>query len=119
MEFKLTASQPDLWQAPDVVRIRCHSLSRNAPSEVARAQVACTAGLDADLLPAQAGAGLDHQDPGRPRSVRDSRRCAARLRPGDARRRVHWHWIARGQDRQPGAGPSWRIAASRRAPTTG
>jgi penicillin amidase len=50
IEFKLTASQPDLWQPQDVVRIRSHALSRNAPSEVARAQVACAAGLDADLL---------------------------------------------------------------------
>ena len=50
VEFKLTSSQPDLWQPQDVVRIRSHGLSRNAPSEVARAQVACAAGLDADLL---------------------------------------------------------------------
>ena len=50
VEFKLTASQPDLWRPEDVVRIRSHALSRNASSEVARAQVACAAGLDADLL---------------------------------------------------------------------
>src|SRR5580693_3889158 len=43
VEFKLTASQPDLWRPRDVVRIRSHALSRNAPSEVARAQVACAA----------------------------------------------------------------------------
>jgi penicillin amidase len=50
VEFKLTASQPDLWQPQDVVRVRSHALSRNVSSEVARARVACAAGLGADLL---------------------------------------------------------------------
>jgi penicillin amidase len=50
VEFKLTASQPDLWAPEDVVRIRSHALTRNATSEVERAKVACTAGLAADTL---------------------------------------------------------------------
>jgi penicillin amidase len=50
VEFSLTESQPDFWRAEDVVRIRSHALSRNADSEVARARVACAAGLGADRL---------------------------------------------------------------------
>ncbi|MDR3511178.1 MAG: penicillin acylase family protein [Caulobacteraceae bacterium] len=50
VEFKLTGSAPDLWTAEDVVRIRSHGLTRNLASEVARAQVACAAGLSADRL---------------------------------------------------------------------
>ncbi len=49
-EFKLTASLPDDWQADDVVRIRSHALVSNVTSEVARARVACAAGLAADRL---------------------------------------------------------------------
>jgi penicillin amidase len=50
IEFKLTGSEPDLWKPEDVVRIRSHALTRNLDSEVARAQVACAAGLGADAL---------------------------------------------------------------------
>jgi penicillin amidase len=50
VEFGLTHSQPDFWDASDVVRIRSHALTRNADSEVARARVACAAGLPADAL---------------------------------------------------------------------
>jgi len=50
IEFKLTGSAPDLWSPEDVVRIRSHALTRNLDSEVARAEVACAAGLDADAL---------------------------------------------------------------------
>ena len=50
VEFKLTGSQPDFWSAADVVRVRSHALSRNVDSEVARARVACAAGLGADRL---------------------------------------------------------------------
>jgi penicillin amidase len=50
VEFRLTASAPDLWSADDVVRIRSHGLTRNLASEVARAQIACAAGLPADRL---------------------------------------------------------------------
>src|SRR3954466_1009075 len=49
-EFKVAGSQPDLWRREDVVRIRSHGLTRNASSEVRRAQVACAAGLEADKL---------------------------------------------------------------------
>ena len=50
VEFKLTGSQPELWAANDIERMRSHGLTRNAASEVARARVACAAGLDADRL---------------------------------------------------------------------
>ena len=50
VEFSLTGSQPELWNAEDVVRIRSHALVSNLTSEVARAQVTCAAGLGADAL---------------------------------------------------------------------
>ncbi len=50
VEFTLTASAPEPWDAADVVRIRSHALVGNVLSEVARAQVACAAGLPADAL---------------------------------------------------------------------
>jgi penicillin amidase len=49
-EFKLTDSQPDIWQPEDVLRIRSHALVSNITQEVARARVVCAAGLDADRL---------------------------------------------------------------------
>jgi penicillin amidase len=49
-EFKLTASKPDLWRPEDIVRVRSHALVSNVKSEVARARVACVAGLEADRL---------------------------------------------------------------------
>lgn len=49
-EFKLTGTMPDDWQADDVVRIRSHALVSNVTSEVARARVACAAGIAADRL---------------------------------------------------------------------
>ena len=50
VEFGLTGSAPDPWKAEDVVRIRSHALVSNITSEVARARVACAAGLEADML---------------------------------------------------------------------
>ena len=50
VEFKLTGSLPELWSVDDVVRVRSNGLTRNVDSEVARARVACAAGLGADLL---------------------------------------------------------------------
>ncbi len=50
LEFSLTGSAPDLWRAEDVVRVRSHALVGNVTSEVARARVACAAGLAADAL---------------------------------------------------------------------
>ena len=50
VEFKLTDSRPDPWQAEDILRIRSHALVSNVTSEVARAQVACAGGLNADEL---------------------------------------------------------------------
>jgi penicillin amidase len=50
VEFKLTGSMPEDWAPDDVVRIRSHALVANVTSEVARARVACAAGLAADAL---------------------------------------------------------------------
>jgi penicillin G amidase len=50
IEFTLTGSEPDMWRAEDVLRIRSHALVSNVASEVARARVACTGGLKADEL---------------------------------------------------------------------
>ncbi|MEP6701801.1 MAG: penicillin acylase family protein [Betaproteobacteria bacterium] len=49
VEFAKLGYRPSLWKAEDVVRIRAHGLWRNVNSEVRRAQVACVAGLKADL----------------------------------------------------------------------
>ena len=50
LEFKLAGNGPGLWAAQDVVRIRSHGLTRNAGLEVARARIACAAGLPATRL---------------------------------------------------------------------
>ena len=50
LEFDLTGSAPEEWRAEDIVRIRSHALVSNVTSEVARAQVACAAGVEADEL---------------------------------------------------------------------
>jgi penicillin amidase len=50
IEFTLTSSMPEAWHAEDVLRIRSHTLVSNVTSEVARARVACAAGVDADRL---------------------------------------------------------------------
>lgn len=50
VEFKLTDSQPETWAPEDVLRIRSHALVSNVTSEVARARVACAAGVEADEL---------------------------------------------------------------------
>lgn len=52
VEFALTGSQPELWTAEDVVRIRSHGLTRNLASEVARARIACAGGPGAGSLAA-------------------------------------------------------------------
>lgn len=49
-EFGLLGYRPAHWAPEDVVRIRSHGLTRNLTSEVKRAQVACAAGVDADLV---------------------------------------------------------------------
>jgi penicillin amidase len=49
-EFRLMGTRPARWQAEDVLRVRSHSLMRNALSEVIRANVAAAAGNGADLL---------------------------------------------------------------------
>jgi penicillin amidase len=49
-EFGILGTKPEAWSPEDVVRIRSHALTRNALSEVLRAQVAPHAGDDADLL---------------------------------------------------------------------
>ncbi len=49
-EFGILGTRPERWVPEDVVRIRSHALTRNALSEVLRAQVAPRAGDDNDLL---------------------------------------------------------------------
>ena len=49
-EFSRESYAPARWSAADVVRIRSHGLSRNLDSEVARARVACVAGLASDRV---------------------------------------------------------------------
>jgi penicillin amidase len=50
VEFHLTDSKPEMWSVDDVLRIRSHALVANVSSEVARARVACAAGLEADKI---------------------------------------------------------------------
>ena len=50
VEFAITRSGPEAWAPEDVIRIRSHALVSNVTSEVARAQVACAAGIEADRL---------------------------------------------------------------------
>lgn len=49
-EFDLTGSKPEKWKPEDVVRIRSHALTRNAPSEILRCIVLAGATTEADLL---------------------------------------------------------------------
>lgn len=49
-EFELLGSRPARWRAEDVVRIRSHCLTRNALSEVLRANVMARAGSEADAM---------------------------------------------------------------------
>lgn len=49
-EFALLGYRPARWSPEDVVRIRTHALTQNLTSEVARAKVACAAGIDADRV---------------------------------------------------------------------
>ncbi|WP_273793184.1 penicillin acylase family protein [Brucella anthropi] len=43
-EFGLLGHRPDRWKAEDVVRVRTHSLTRNASSELVRSKVMAAAG---------------------------------------------------------------------------
>lgn len=49
-EFAVLGTRPAHWAAEDVVRIRTHCLTRNAGSELARAQVLALADPEVDLL---------------------------------------------------------------------
>jgi penicillin amidase len=49
-EFRLFGTRPARWAAEDVVRVRTHALTRNAVSEVQRANVLKRADLRTDLL---------------------------------------------------------------------
>lgn len=49
-EFRAMGTRPARWQAEDVVRIRTHGLTRNALSELERAQVLAHADAATDLL---------------------------------------------------------------------
>jgi penicillin amidase len=50
VEFDLTGTRPEHWRAEDVVRIRSHALTRNALSEVLRANVVSKTSHANDLL---------------------------------------------------------------------
>lgn len=50
LEFGATGTRPERWYAEDVVRVRSHALTRNALSEVLRANVLSKTGVDNDLL---------------------------------------------------------------------
>jgi penicillin amidase len=50
MEFGLTASKPERWQAEDVVRIRSNALVSNLAGEVLRARSVCLGGLPYEPL---------------------------------------------------------------------
>jgi penicillin amidase len=50
VEFGLTGTRPERWRAEDVVRVRSHALTRNALSEVLRANVLSKTGPANDLL---------------------------------------------------------------------
>ncbi len=50
IEFRELRYRPAKWSPEDVVRIRSHGLTRNLTSEVARANVACKAGVKADEI---------------------------------------------------------------------
>lgn len=45
-EFALLGHRPDYWRPEDVVRVRTHSLTRNANSEVLRCKVMALAGVE-------------------------------------------------------------------------
>jgi penicillin G amidase len=49
-EFAVFGTSPALWDPQDVVRIRSHALTRNALSEILRANVTALAGAQTDLL---------------------------------------------------------------------
>jgi penicillin amidase len=48
VEFRLTHSAPERWEARDVVRIRSNALVGNLTSEVLRARLVCQGGVAAD-----------------------------------------------------------------------
>lgn len=49
-EFVRLGSRPGRWSADDIVRLRAHGVTRNAPSELARTLITARAGRNADLL---------------------------------------------------------------------
>jgi penicillin amidase len=49
-EFQLFGTRPARWQAEDVVRIRTHALTRNAVSEILRANVLARSNAETDAL---------------------------------------------------------------------
>ncbi len=62
-EFALLGNRPDRWKAEDVVRVRTHSLTRNASSELLRSKVMAAAGVELgaklDLLRKQLSHGVE------------------------------------------------------------
>ncbi len=117
VEFRLTDTRPEPWDASDVVRIRSHGISNNAEGEFIRMRIVSAGGLAADrvrrkLEPDHALAlpdGLDlSRHPGRPAGRLHAGHQGRGVRP--ARRRAR-------QGRR--AGRSWSRRPPRAAPTTG
>ncbi len=65
-EFALTGTAPEKFAPEDLVRIRSHALTRNALSEVLRAQVLAKAGPETDLLRRNLEPSVDAGEPAAP-----------------------------------------------------
>jgi len=50
VEFSIMDTRPAVWAPEDVVRVRSHGLFGNLPQEVARAQVTCLGGREAEAF---------------------------------------------------------------------
>ena len=127
VEFRVAGNAPDRWTPEDVVRIRSHGLTRNLSSEVARARVACAAGLETDRLrrklePEWTTKVPDGLDPCvvKPEILNDynlATREVTFARPGQQRTALDPEtFLAEAADRASAIGSNnWTIAASRTA----
>lgn len=65
-EFAMTGTRPEKFAPEDLVRVRSHALTRNALSEVLRAQVLAKAGPETDLLRRNLEPPVDAGEPAAP-----------------------------------------------------
>ncbi|WP_339948635.1 penicillin acylase family protein [uncultured Albimonas sp.] len=65
-EFALTGTRPEKFAPQDLVRVRSHALTRNALSEVIRAQVLAKTGPETDLLRRNLEPPVDAGEPAAP-----------------------------------------------------